>query len=210
MKKPKLDFYRAGIALKIQKARELVTHMTNNSNFSSPNPTLQTVTTAINALETAYEAALDGGKTLKSIMRRKLIILNDLISQLKDYISNVSAGDELKILSSGLQVKELKGRGKRKPSVKQGENPGEVICTGEAPKRGVRAGHEFQLCKDPIPADAHDALANPWVEADISSQPKVTITNLTGGAKLWFRHRFILPKGKKSAWVIIGSVIVPK
>jgi hypothetical protein len=210
MKKPKLNFYRLGIALKIQKAKEVVNRMTGNANFTTPNPALAVLTAAINALEAAYEAAADGGKTLTATMHAKEAILDGLMAQLEDYISSVSAGDILKIQSSGFEVRDVSLRGKRKASVVSGENPGEVVCTAEAPAKGVKAMHEYQFCNDPIPADTQSALTNPWLAAEISSLSMVTVSNLTGGAKLWFRHRHILTKGQKSPWKILGSVIVPK
>jgi len=210
MNKPKLNFYRLGIAQKIQKARAIVTRMTGNTNFTTPNPALAAITAAINALETAFEAAADGGKTLKAAMHAKEKILNGLMVQLEEYISNICAGDELKIQSSGMDVKQAATHSKRKASVVPGLNPGEVICTAESTGRGARAMHEYQCCNDPIPADLQSAVSNPWVEADITSLAKITVSNLTGGAKMWFRHRFILAKGEKGPWNIIGSVIVPK
>ena len=210
MKKPKLDFYHLSIAQKIQKGREVITHMTGNTNFTTPNPTLAVITAAINGLETASEAAADGGKALKANMRAKEKILNDLMVQLEEYISNVCAGDEQKILSSGMGVKQIKPHGKRNDSVMAGLNPGEVICTASAPGRGITATHEFHRCNDPVPADSQAETTNPWVPAEISTLSTVTISNLTPGVKMWFRHRLILTKGKKEPWSLLGSVIVPK
>ena len=210
MKKPKLNFRNVSIPEKIQKSREVVIHLTGNPNFTSPNPSLDTVTSAINDLETTHEAAADGGKTLKAIMRSKEKVLDDLMMQLQEYIANASGGDEQMILSAGLGVKAITIRSKRSASVTAGRNPGEVICIAEATGKNVKATHEFQYCKDPIPPDAQSALTNPWTEADITTMSIVTIKNLPAGTKMWFRHRLILTKGQKEPWTVLGSVIVPQ
>jgi hypothetical protein len=210
MKKPKLGFRNLSIPEKIQKSREVVTHLTGNVNFTTPNPTLAVVTTAINALETAHELAADGGKALKSAMRAKEKVLVDLMVQLQEYVANASGGDEQKILSAGLGVKTTTSRQKKGVSVIAGLNPGEIICTAASPVKGIKAIHEFQSCIDPIPVDVKVDSVNQWVNAEISSKATVTISNLPLGIKIWIRHRLILSKGQKEPWVVIGSAIVPK
>jgi hypothetical protein len=208
MKKPKLNLRNLPIPEKIQKSREVVIRLTGNTNYPSPNPALTVLSAAITALETAHEAAADGGKSLKSTMHAKEKILDDLMSQLGEYIANASAGDEQKILSSGLGVKTGTLHSKRIASAVAGKNPGEVICTAEAIAKGINATHEWQYCKDPIPPDAQAALLNPWIAADITTTSKVTIKNLQAGIKMWFRHRMILTKGQKEPWSVLGSVFI--
>jgi hypothetical protein len=52
-----LGFAGLSIPRKIEKGRFIVTSMTANANFTTPNPPLATVNTNINGLETAYIAA---------------------------------------------------------------------------------------------------------------------------------------------------------
>lgn len=89
----------------IQKARQIVISMTGNTNFTTPSPTLANITSAANAAEAAYEAALDGGHTLKVIAHAKEKILRNALVLLAAYVESASQGDEVKILSSGMSVK---------------------------------------------------------------------------------------------------------
>lgn len=208
MKKPILNFWRMTVPKKIQKSREIVIHMTGNTNYTTPNPTLTAVTTAINALETSFEAAADGGKVLKAAVRAKEKILDDLMSQLLEYVANVSGGDEQKILSAGFDVKAVSIHSKRMPSVVAGKNTGEAVCTAITPVRGIKASHEWQYCRDPILPDTKADIENTWIEADVTTAATVTLKNLPAGVKLWFRHRYIFSKGNKGQWTVLGSLFV--
>jgi len=182
--------------------------MTGNTNYTTPNPTLTVVTTAINALETAFEAAADGGKVLKAAVRAKEKILDDLMSQLMEYVANASGGDEQKILSAGFDVKSSSLRSKRMPSIVAGINTGEAVCTAITPVRGIKASHEWQYCRDPILPDTRADIENTWIEADVTTAATVTLKNLPAGVKLWFRHRYIFTHGKKGQWTVIGSLFI--
>lgn len=105
MKKVKLNFSKISIPLKIQKSRTIVTKLTGNATFTTPTPSLTSITAAINKLETSYETALDGGRTKKAAMRVDEASLDGLLIQLAAYVQDASGGDELKILSSGLETR---------------------------------------------------------------------------------------------------------
>ena len=213
------SFARAPIPAKIQKTREIVADMTGNVNFSNPNPALGTVTNAVNDLETKHEAAADGGKTLKNIMRAANKVLNDLMSQLESYVENASGGDELKIVSSGMTVKTKGVRKKRTFTAQAGKNPGEVLLTAEKAEGGK--SHVWQYCPDPPPSEIAQRSANPnpvplplpvvnvWATQKESSAGKVTLSGLPSGTKGWFREASILTKGGQTPWTDPASVTIP-
>lgn len=211
MKKPKLEWHKLTVPQKIQRAREIVAHLTGNANFGTPVPTIAVLVAAINALETAFENASDGGHTLKATMYAKEKILDDLMAQLEAYVASASAGDEQKILSSGLQPKDISSHGKRPVKVVAGKNPGEVFLTADAVPRGSIAYHEFQRCFDPIPSETvrNAANANPWLPIDVISKATLLVENMPASIRLWFRERAIFTKGRKSEWHILGSIVLP-
>jgi hypothetical protein len=211
MFKPKLNFKKLSIPQKIQRAREIVAKLTGNANFPNPVPALAAITAAINALEAAHEAAADGGHTLKAAMHVKEKTLNDLVVQIEDHVSNISAGDEQKILSAGMEIKNIAIRGKFSNKVSAGKNTGEVILTA-AGETGINpVSHEWQHCPDPLPPAAQKLTdnGNSWSQSEISTTASYTFTGLTPGIKMWFRHRAILTKSKKTPWTVIGSVVAP-
>lgn len=89
----------------IEYARKIVTAMTGNANFSTPIPSLANVSAGATALENAYVAALNRDTEKKAIMRNARKNLETLLTQEGDYVQSASGGDELKILSAGMDVK---------------------------------------------------------------------------------------------------------
>ena len=90
---------RAVVALKLPRkvpdliklAQAIVTAMTGNANFATPEPTLPSVTTAINDLanaETATQARMRGAAATRN---DKLATLVQLLEQLKAYVQKTAA-----------------------------------------------------------------------------------------------------------------------
>ena len=104
MAKVKIGFNGLSVTEQIERARLIVTKMTGNSNFTTPNPSLATVSTAATALETAYNNSRGGDKTQMAIMRLRRKELLALMVQLGAYVQETSAGDEEVILSSGFDI----------------------------------------------------------------------------------------------------------
>src|ERR1041384_5177454 len=93
------------IPQKIQYCKNIVTKMTGNPDFATPDPALIDVANAIKALELAYENALKGGTDLKTIMYAAEKALDDLMKTLRDYVQLTSKGDPVKIMGSGMDIK---------------------------------------------------------------------------------------------------------
>jgi len=108
MKFVKLGLNGLSVPMQIQRCRNIVTQTTGNSDFPTPNPPLATVTTAIDTLETSFENAADGGKTLKALVRLNRKALLALMTQLAAYVQETSGGDEAIILGSGMDVRATK------------------------------------------------------------------------------------------------------
>jgi hypothetical protein len=182
MPQVKIDFVNKSVPEKIAKARLYVSRITGNSNFTTPTPPLETVTTATDELETAYEQAQGGGKTSKQILSEKEAALNKLMSTLAAYVQAATAGNELKILSSGMDV--------RKERTKQGELP---AATGLLATVGTTPG--TILCKwDPVKGKASyrieiatDLTGAEWKFAGNSTQAKFIIEGLESGKKYMIR-----------------------
>ena len=206
MKKIVFVFSILSVPLKIQKAREIVLRLTGNVYFTNPSPTLAIIIAAINALETAWEAAADGGKILRAKMKVREQELVDLMLLLENYVANASGGDEQKILSAGFDIKKTNTHSKRKSGVIVSSTSGQVELTAETTKAS-RSAFEWQYCKDPMPAEISES-GNAWVPADMTIAATTTLKNLPLREKLWFRVRTILPKNEKSAWVILGSAFL--
>ncbi len=95
------------IPAKLQRTSEIITVMTDNPLFTTPNPPLATVATARDELAAAYQDALDGGRTAKALQRTKNEALNNLIRPLRAYVNEVANGDEDIIFSSGFEASKV-------------------------------------------------------------------------------------------------------
>jgi len=235
MKKAKINFSRLSVPKKIETARTIVTDTTGNTDFPICQALLPGISSAVNDLETKFQAAAGGDHQKKALMHAAAKVLDGLISFLEDQINVEAGGDETKIIGTGCEVRKQTKRGKRQPGVKQGKNSGEIILT--APTVKGAGSYRFQLCADPppdetaasrtaqppIPAPAPYPLPAPvpaqpsrWTDVGVAKGATFTADEMSdaplkSGSKLWARAAAILSKkkGGQQGWVLLGSVIVP-
>lgn len=93
------------VAEKLQFARQIVTAMTGNANFATPDPTLASVSGYADDLENAYNAASvarQNATTLTSVQDDKENMLDTTLMKLSNYVENVIDSDETIIQSAGM------------------------------------------------------------------------------------------------------------
>jgi hypothetical protein len=71
----KLGLYGLTVAEIIPFCQNVTALMAASGNFPTPSPPLADVDAAVDELDKAYKAALDGGKTLKATQREKLTLI---------------------------------------------------------------------------------------------------------------------------------------
>jgi len=186
MSKIKLNLRNMGVSEKLQFARQIVTAMTGNANFPTPDPALTIVTGSSDDLEVAYNEAnvAKQNATTKASTQDDVEAALDLtLMKLANYVESASNGDETKILSAGMSV-----RAKATPvgalampvnlSATAGDKEGEIDVAWD--KVTGAKSYVIEMCADPItPAG--------WKQATISTKSNFTVTGLTSGAKYWFR-----------------------
>ena len=109
MAKVKLELSKKTSAQKIDLGKTIVTKLTGNATFATPNPTLTAVTTAINNLSAATADLVSARKTVEvkaTAVELAEAALNSILTQLGNYVENISNGDEVKILSAGMDVRK--------------------------------------------------------------------------------------------------------
>jgi hypothetical protein len=194
MAKAKLGFTILSIPNKVLKARNTVTLMTGNASYPTPNPTLATISTAADELETAYNEAADGGKTKTAVMRSKEQELDKLMIQLTAYVQEASNGNELVILSSGLEVAAPKTPPQDLPApqnliAEMGTNEGEVYLRWK----------KVDKAKSYLLQSSADGATNWQTLNTVSTKSNAVIAGFTSGDKTWFRACAVGPKGN-SPW----------
>jgi hypothetical protein len=188
---------RAVVALKlprpvpalIKSAQAIVTAMTNNAHFQTPEPPLATVTSATNDLATAETATQARTRGAAATRNDKLATLVQLLEQLKGYIqktadANMENGASI-IQSAGVAVKKAVVRAPRTFEAKPGAVSGSVKLVAASAAR--RASYEWQYSIDG---------GKTWQVAPATLQAKTAIAGLTPGATVTFRYRGVTKTGE--------------
>ncbi len=201
---------------KIEYSRNVVISITGNSNFTTPNPPLASVTTAANDTETASIAAIDGGKNKTATMHAKEAILDNILSQLGNYVeatanAAAAAGGDAQaiILSAGMDFKRPKNKAPL-PLAPAGLT-GVSIVEGaiDLKWKSVKYARAYIIeISNDITAGGVISTTVPesgarafyvWSINDVCTKVKFTVSGLTSGTKYAFRVYAIGTAGKGAA-----------
>lgn len=201
---------------KIEYSRNVVIFMTGNSNFTTPNPPLTSITTAANNLETASIAAIDGGKSKTATMHQKETILDNLLSQLGNYVeatANAAAaagGDAQEvILSAGMDFKRPKNKAPL-PLAPAGLTGASIVEGAVNLKwKSVKYARAYiiEISNDitaggvisPTLPESGARVFYSWTINDVCTKVKFTVSGLTSGTKYAFRIIALGTAGKGAA-----------
>lgn len=180
-----LNWKNLSVSQEISIASSIVVAMTGNDNFTTPNPSLEDIATAISDLETAQQqiAGNGGGTKLTTARNAKRKQLTALMSQLINYVNNVADGDADVIKSAAFNLK--------KPPVRRGR----LSATSSIDARGMEesivkvnwktvdgaATYRVQMSNDVSPLAWQEFAGN------LVTDTKTEVTDLPSGNKLWFR-----------------------
>lgn len=197
--KVSMNLARLNVPAKIEKARQIVSAMTGNPLFTTPLPSLATVTAAATALETAFTNAQDGGKSKTAIMYDKEKLLDDLLSRLGHYVEDTSAGSASAILSAGMDVKNSSTPAGQLPaptgvSAETGETEGNIVLRWDPVKNA--AGYVVQI-NTPAEESVRPILV--WTQIGLPTKAKFIAGGLSPGVKYTFRVSTIGSSGL-SGW----------
>ncbi|HKR06246.1 MAG TPA: fibronectin type III domain-containing protein [Bacteroidia bacterium] len=180
-----LKLRRKTIPVIVETVRKVVTMMTGNLSFTTPNPPLASITAQVDILDTLDQETQQGGKdknALKKLAKDKLF---GMMTALTSYVQTTTLGDEDQILSAGF---ELKRRPVRLGMLLPPENvraafglhPGEIILRWA----GVYGRLEYfaQVSTNPVNADS-------WadVPGGHTGRNRLAVSGLTPGQVYYFR-----------------------
>jgi hypothetical protein len=210
LSKIKLKLKGLSIPEKVARARQIVTALTGNADFASPQPALADVTASVNALETAYneaQVARQEAKAKTSAQGQKEEEVDHILSQLASYIDSASGGDETKIKNAGLDVRSTSGA-----STSGGSStaPAALEATasdydGQIDLRWERVekAKSYLIEKSPDPP-----TGTSWSQAAVVTKARASVSGLTSGTKYWFRVAAVTTSGQ-SAWSDPATKIAP-
>ncbi|NVO04440.1 MAG: hypothetical protein HXX09_17225 [Bacteroidetes bacterium] len=204
MKKLKVlfDFLRLSVPNLIEFSRNVVAKITGNASFTTPDIPVAQITTATNNVETAYNAAKNGGKQQTANLHAAVAILIDLLRRQALYVDRIAFGSETIILSSGYTTTH-QPLPKIAPEfdAKIGKSSGKILLSHKAVKNAGAFMWEYST-------DGSLTDQTNWTLLKVTTQSKVEISELESGSKLWFRSAVVTPTGQ-GAWSNPIMKVVP-
>lgn len=178
----KIAFRTMTVAKILLIGRSIVTALTGNADFTTPDPSLTDVTKALDNLETAQENAINGGVNETAIRDSRLETAVNLLTILGWYVQWQAKGDKLKILSAGFEV------------IATNTVPLEMVkVQGVKAKRGALKG-TIDVSWKPVKGSrtylvemTTDVNTDTWTKAGEPTKTKLTVAALTPGTNYWFR-----------------------
>lgn len=189
-------------------ANAIVTAMTGNPNFTTPNPALAALTTQKTTTQTkinTYDSMLASLATALADRDVEIANLRSLLTQLGAYVENVSGGDAVKIASAGMGVRSPRTPVGPMPRVldlllSEGDHVGFLDAMWK-PIYGARS-YEVQISADPMSEST-------WTFKMSSTKSSATLTGLTSGSKVWVRVRAIGADPLPGDWSDPAMKVVP-
>jgi hypothetical protein len=178
----KLDFKRISPALLIEFARNIVSKMTGNPLFMTPDVPMPDVEAKAYNLEQKFIAARGGGKAKTAEMHDAKRELLSVLFVLSLYVDKIAIGNETVVLSSGFNgTSQNNPAQKRAFTLENTDTPGEI--TASCKRIAKHGAYCWQFCvSDTIPAE------NAWIWAGVSLQTRMCITNLDIDKRVWVRY----------------------
>jgi hypothetical protein len=166
-----------------QKAQHIVQSLTGNSNFSTPNPSLADVQTAINKYGDALSKAVDGSKQDTAVKNQARADLESLLHDLGLYVQLTGKDDPSIILSSGFDISKTPSPVGILPkpngfSVSPSASKGSIDLSTNAINGAKTYQYEY--------TDAPISAASIW-HVVTNTSTAVTINNLQSGKEYAFR-----------------------
>jgi len=138
MKKIKalLSFTSYSPEKKITFGRNVLTHLTDNSNFATPDKSLADIKASVDTLEKYVIESKDGSNVAKANLRAAEIEFDDCFRDITAYVNRIAKGDAAIILSAGM-ILSAANNARSKPEIAayDGDHSGTVIVRGKAIKR---------------------------------------------------------------------------
>jgi hypothetical protein len=206
MAKVKLDFKRLPLAEKIIKTRQVVTNLTGNADFPTPNPPLAHITATVDALEAKVvetQAARQAARALTAEQGKMEDTLDKEMAEIGAYIETTSGGDEKKILAAGVGVRAS-------AATHDISVPAALSLTEGDHNRELKAHWDrVDNSRSYVPERSPDPpTETSWVHEKVVTTSSTTISGLTSGVRYWFRVAAIGSSGQ-SGWSDPATKIAP-
>ncbi len=196
-----LTFVRYAISELILFGRHVVTSLTGNVNFTTPSPALTAVTAALDELEAADEAAMNGDRLAISERKdAKATVIADLRA-LAAYVQNKGAADRTTLLTSGFELARVPTPvgplpPPDAPVVAHGMEDGEIKARISRPRGATSVNWRIALASAPTV----------YLQTTSTSGGRTSFKGLTAGA-VYLVQACVVGKEGASSWGPASSLM---
>jgi hypothetical protein len=191
-------YCRDGELIKI--ARRILDSIKQNTKFSNAGPLLELIEKALQEYIAALSAAGGRDRVLVSIKDDKKAILQALLTELANYVTQTAKGDKTMLLESGFDLNADKGAS-QKAVPKLAVNldvPGEATIS--IPRVTGARIYVHQCTPDPLTPQSV------WI-SEFSLKPEHTFNGFESMAKIWVRVIVIDKKGESVYWEPVSRIV---
>ncbi|HEY5589845.1 MAG TPA: hypothetical protein VIK55_02395 [Paludibacter sp.] len=183
------DFVLGIPPVKIVFGRNVITLMTGNANFPTPDILLTVIKDKTDLLEQKLIASLNEGKAEKAELHQVEKEWDNLMRYEALYVDRIADGDEAIIKSAGFSVsKQPVANAKPELLAEAGDRPGTVKLHRQA-VQGAKS-YVWQSCMNTFPESESQ-----WAFADATSKATVILENLVSVTRYWFRVAAVTTEG---------------
>lgn len=185
MAKVKLNLKDRSDAELLTFSQQHITAMTGNANYATPAPTAPNYLTGHDAFKAALDAAAlaaEAAKQKTALKDTARTALEALLTQRGSYVELTSGGDEAKILSANLPVRDLP------TPVGAMTAPLDFLATmGDMPGEMDLTWSRVRGAKTYLVQHSHNTTPRVWEQKAVVTSSKATVTGCTPGELCVFR-----------------------
>jgi hypothetical protein len=191
-------YCRDGELIKI--TRRILDSLKQNTQFPNAGPLLELIEKALAEYVVALSNAGGRDRVLVSIKDDKKAILQALLMELANYVTQIAKGDKTLLLASGfdLNADRVTSQKSEPKMVVKLDVPGQITIRIKRVSRARIYVHQYTA--DPITPQSV------WTSEN-SKNAEHTFTGLESGAKVWLRIIVVDKKGESIYWEPVSRIV---
>jgi hypothetical protein len=207
MKYITLGLGKLTVAEKVAQGNAVKAGMTNNPNFTTPNPSLTAfghVVTVLTAKQKERNELVEAAKVATADLHAAEQAYDLCVTHLAAYAESAALGDQQKLESAGFTVRKapeaIVGLDMVSDLKVTNNSYTGILFAKWKPVRGAKA-YEIQICPEPMTMSG-------WRSIRPSTASRTEIDGLTSGTKIWVQVRAVAKK-LAGPWSQPASKVVP-
>jgi hypothetical protein len=192
------NYCRAGDLIKI--TRRILDSLKENTQFPTPTPALAEIEKALEEFTTALSAAGGRDREKVAIKDVKQVILQEMLTELAYYITQICKGDKALLLGSGFDISGEMNRPQKAPPKLRAEFgfPGQVITSIDRVTKARAYVHQYT--PDPLTPESV------WI-SETTLKPTHTFNGLGSASRVWLRIIVIDRQGNQIYWDPVFRIV---